>query len=99
MNNELGALATAIPVSLDALVVGGRLVVMSFQSLEDRIVKEYFADASESKTPRELPVEIPELAAKYMLVFRGSETPSEAELAENPRSQSVRLRAIERVAA
>ena len=99
VNNELGALATAIPVSLDALVVGGRLVVMSFQSLEDRIVKEYFADASESKTPRELPVEIPELAAKYMLVFRGSETPSEAELAENPRSQSVRLRAIERVAA
>lgn len=99
VNNELGVLSAAIPASLEALVVGGRLVVMSFQSLEDRIVKEYFARASESKTPRELPVEIPELAAKYMLVFRGSETPSEGELLENPRSQSVRLRAIERVAA
>ena len=99
VNDELGALSRAIPASLDALVVGGRLVVMSFQSMEDRIVKEFFADASESKTPRELPVEIPELAAKYMLVFRGSETPLPSELAENPRSQSVRLRAIERVAA
>ncbi len=92
-------LTRAIPASLDALVVGGRLVVMSFQSLEDRIVKEFFVAASESRTPRELPVEIPELAAKFMLVVRGSETPSEAELTENPRSQSVRLRAIERVAA
>lgn len=99
VNDELGALSRAIPASLDALVVGGRLVVMSFQSLEDRIVKEFFVEASESKTPRELPVEIPELAAKFTLVIRGSETPSEAELAENPRSASVRLRAIERVAA
>jgi len=99
VNDELGALTRAIPASLDALVIGGRLVVMSFQSLEDRIVKEFFVEASESKTPRELPVEIPELAAKFMLVIRGSETPSEVELAENPRSQSVRLRAIERMAA
>lgn len=99
VNDELGALSRAIPASLEALVVGGRLVVMSFQSLEDRIVKEFFARASESKTPRELPVEIPELAAKYMLVFRGSEKPSEDEVAQNPRSASVRLRAIERVAA
>ncbi len=99
VNDELGALTRAIPASLSALVVGGRLVVMSFQSLEDRIVKEFFVEASESKTPRELPVEIPELAAKFMLVVRGSETPSEEELAENPRSASVRLRAIERVAA
>lgn len=99
VNNELGVLTKAIPASLEALVVGGRLVVMSFQSLEDRIVKEFFVAASESKTPRELPVEIPELAAKFMLVVRGSETPSDEELAANPRSQSVRLRAIERVAA
>lgn len=99
VNDELGVLARAIPASMDALVVGGRLVVMSFQSLEDRIVKEYFVAATESKTPRELPVEIPELAAKFMLVVRGKETPSQAELAENPRSASVRLRAIERVAA
>lgn len=99
VNDELGALTRAIPASLDSLVVGGRLVVMSFQSLEDRIVKGFFVAASESKTPRELPVEIPELAAKFMLVVRGKETPSDAELAQNPRSASVRLRAIERVAA
>lgn len=99
VNDELGALTGAIPASLDALVVGGRLVVMSFQSLEDRIVKEFFVAASESKTPRELPVEIPELAAKFMLVIRGKETPSPTELTQNPRSASVRLRAIERVAA
>jgi 16S rRNA (cytosine1402-N4)-methyltransferase len=98
-NDELDVLTRAIPAALKALVVGGRLVVMSFQSLEDRIVKEFFVEASESKTPRELPVEIPELAAKFALVFRGSETPSEDELTENPRSASVRLRAIERVAA
>lgn len=99
VNDELGVLSAAIPASLDALVVGGRLVVMSFQSLEDRIVKTFFVAASESKTPRELPVEIPELAAKFMLVIRGNETPSDVELADNPRSASVRLRAIERVAA
>ncbi len=99
VNDELNVLSSAIPASLDALIIGGRLVVMSFQSLEDRIVKAFFAEASESKTPRELPVEIPELAAKFMLVVRGNETPSPAELAENPRSASVRLRAIERVAA
>ena len=99
VNDEMSVLTRAIPASLDALVVGGRLVVMSFQSLEDRIVKEFFVAASESKTPRELPIEIPELAAKFMLVVRGKETPSQSELEENPRSQSVRLRAIERVAA
>lgn len=99
VNDELAVLNRAIPSSLEALVVGGRLVVMSFQSLEDRIVKEYFVAASESKTPRELPVEIPELAAKFLLVVRGNEKSSEDELNENPRSASVRLRAIERVAA
>jgi 16S rRNA (cytosine1402-N4)-methyltransferase len=72
---------------------------MSFQSLEDRIVKEIFTEASTSKSPRNLPVELPEFAAKFSLIFRSSQTPSERELAENPRSASVRLRAIEKVAA
>jgi 16S rRNA (cytosine1402-N4)-methyltransferase len=99
VNDELDVLSRAIPSALNALVIGGRLVVMSFQSMEDRIVKEYFVAASESKTPRELPIEIPELAAKFTLVIRGNEKPSANELIENPRSASVRLRAIERVAA
>jgi len=98
-NDELGAISRALPDALDLLMVGGRLVVMSFQSLEDRIVKEIFAEASTSKSPRNLPIELPEYAAKFSLVFRSSETPSEEELASNPRSASVRLRAIERVAA
>lgn len=98
-NDELGAVSRAIPQALELLKVGGRLVVMSFQSLEDRIVKEIFMEASTSKSPRNLPIELPEYAAKFSLVFRSSQTPSEEELASNPRSASVRLRAIERVAA
>ena len=98
-NDELGAVKRALPVALNLLTVGARLVVMSFQSLEDRIVKEIFVSASTSGTPRELPVELPQFAAKFSLVFRGSQTPNVSEIAENSRSQSVRLRAIERVAA
>jgi 16S rRNA (cytosine1402-N4)-methyltransferase len=98
-NDELGAVNRAIPQALDLLKVGGRLVVMSFQSLEDRIVKEIFAQATTSGTPRDLPVDLPEFAAKFALVVRGSVLPSEAEIAANSRAQSVRLRAIERLAA
>lgn len=98
-NDELGAVSRAIPQALELLKIGGRLVVMSFQSLEDRIVKEIFTQATTSRTPRDLPIEIPEFAAKFALVVRGSVLPSEAEIAANSRAQSVRLRAIERVAA
>lgn len=99
VNQELEILQRALPKALNAIKVGGRVVVMSFQSLEDRIVKEVFQDAATSKSPRNLPIELPEFAAKFSLVTRSSETPSQSELAENPRSASVRLRAIERVAA
>ena len=99
VNDELGALTRAIPQSMDSLMIGGRLVVMSFQSLEDRIVKEFFVKAATSTSPRELPVELPQFAAKFSLIVKSSEVPTENELLENPRSQSVRLRAIERVAA
>ena len=98
-NNELGIIKSAIPATLALISVGARVVVMSFQSLEDRIVKEIFTEAATSKSPAKLPVEIPELRAKFALVTKGAEVPSEHELAENSRSQSVRLRAIERVVA
>ncbi|MCE2647876.1 MAG: 16S rRNA (cytosine(1402)-N(4))-methyltransferase RsmH [Streptomycetaceae bacterium] len=98
-NDELGSISRALPAALEILNIGARLVVMSFQSLEDRIVKEIFVSASTSGTPRELPVELPEFAAKFALVFRGSQGPTDEEVEENSRSQSVRLRAIERVAA
>lgn len=99
VNDELGAIERAIPQALEHIIIGGRVVVMSFQSLEDRIIKEIFAEASTSKSPRELPVELPEYAAKFKLVFNSSEKPTDAEIEENSRAASVRLRAIERVAA
>ena len=99
VNDELGAIERAIPQALDRIIIGGRVVVMSFQSLEDRIIKEIFAEASTSKSPRELPIELPEYAAKFKLVFNSSEKPTDAEIEENSRAASVRLRAIERVAA
>ena len=98
VNSELSVLDRAIPRALDRLKVGGRMVVMSFQSLEDKIVKRHFAEVSESKSPRGLPIEIESLAAKYSLVFRGSEGASAEEIEKNSRAQSVRLRAIERMA-
>ena len=99
VNNELEVIESALPQALDLLNVGGRLVVLSFQSLEDRIVKQLFVASTTSGTPRDLPFELPEFAAKFSMITRGSETPTDAELEENSRSQSVRLRAIERLAA
>jgi len=98
-NDELGTITRALPAALELLNVGARLVVMSFQSLEDRIVKQLFVASTTSGTPRDLPFDLPEFAAKFSMITRGSETPTDAELEENSRSQSVRLRAIERVAA
>ncbi|MCX6430638.1 MAG: 16S rRNA (cytosine(1402)-N(4))-methyltransferase RsmH [Actinobacteria bacterium] len=99
VNDELGALTRALPDALSALKVGGRLVVMSFQSLEDRIVKQIFMDITTSRTPREIPVDLPQYAAKFVMIVKGSELASEQEIETNSRSQSVRLRGVERVAA
>ena len=71
---------------------------LSFQSLEDRIVKDIFSECTRSKTPRGLPVEISDLAPKFKLIAKG-EAASEKEIAANSRAQSVRIRAVERVAA
>ena len=99
VNQELAVLERAIPAALKVLNVGGRLVVMSYQSLEDRIVKTYFAEATQGTTPLGLPVDLPNSAAKFKLLLNGSEAADLAEQELNPRSQSMRLRAIERVAA
>ncbi len=97
VNGELDALRAAVPAALDALAVGGRLVVMSYQSLEDRIVKQALAAGAASTGPPGLPVELPEHAPRLRLLTRGAERADEAELARNPRSAPVRLRAAERV--
>lgn len=99
VNGELDALRAAIPAAIEAMAVNGRLVVMSYQSLEDRFVKQVFADQTTAKVPHGMPVVPAEHQAKFRLLTRGAETPTEQELEENPRSASVRVRAIERVAA
>lgn len=99
VNGELKAIEIAIPAALAALKVGGRLVVLSYQSLEDKIVKKFFNEATKTNTPRGLPVELPNSGANFKVITRGSETASQDEILKNPRSQSLRLRAIERLAA
>ena len=99
VNQELATLERAIPAALAALAIGGRLVVMSYQSLEDRIVKNFFTQATKSMTPLALPVELPNSAASYRLLFNGSAVADAKEQESNPRSQSMRLRAIERLSA
>lgn len=99
VNDELAVLERAIPAALDALAVGGRLVVMSYQSLEDRIVKSAFKKVTEDVTPVDLPFVPSNQKPKFELLTRSSELASEAEIAENSRAASVRLRAVERVAA
>lgn len=99
VNGELEALRAALPAALDALCVGGRIVVMSYQSLEDRMVKQALAKGAHPDIPRGLPV-IPENLLPWLqLLTRGAETADEAELSGNPRAASVRVRAAERVAA
>lgn len=97
VNAELAVLERALPAALDAVAVGGRVVVMSFQSLEDRIVKRAFADAAASSAPPRLPVELPEHAPRFRLITKGAERASDDERARNPRAIPVRLRAVERV--
>ena len=99
VNDELGVLRRAIPAAIDALAVGGRLVVLSYQSLEDKIVKSALRERSTSDVPVDLPF-IPEGAGPELrLLVRGSEQASEQEIAANPRAASVRLRAAERIRA
>ena len=97
VNAELNVLADAIPPAMDALGVGGRIVVMSYQSLEDRLVKQAFAAASASTAPRGLPVELPEHAPRFRILTKGAELASDEERARNPRAIPVRLRAAEKL--
>jgi 16S rRNA (cytosine1402-N4)-methyltransferase len=99
VNGELEALRRALPAALAALRVGGRIVVESYQSLEDRIVKQALAAETRSRTPQGLPVELPGHGPRFRLLTRGAEQATEAEIEHNPRAASVRLRAAERIEA
>ncbi|GAA3840412.1 16S rRNA (cytosine(1402)-N(4))-methyltransferase RsmH [Saccharothrix violaceirubra] len=97
VNRELESLRLALPAALSVLAVGGRIVVESYQSLEDRMVKRAFADLAVSRTPPGLPVELPGHGPELKLVTRGGEPAGELEIEDNPRAASVRLRAAERI--
>ncbi|HEY0640388.1 MAG TPA: 16S rRNA (cytosine(1402)-N(4))-methyltransferase RsmH [Pseudonocardiaceae bacterium] len=97
VNGELDALREAVPAAVDALAVGGRVVVLAYHSLEDRIVKRVLTAGAASTTPPDLPVELPEHAPRLRLLTRGAEQADPGEVEANPRSASVRLRAAERV--
>jgi 16S rRNA (cytosine1402-N4)-methyltransferase len=97
VNQELSVLERAIPAAIRSLAVEGRMVVLAYQSLEDRIVKRALAAASSSTAPAGLPIELPEHRAELKLLVRGAELASDDEKAANPRSTPVRLRAATRI--
>ncbi|MCV7156110.1 16S rRNA (cytosine(1402)-N(4))-methyltransferase RsmH [Mycolicibacterium brisbanense] len=97
VNGELESLRAAVPAALAALRPGGRIVVMAYQSLEDRIVKNAFAAATASRTPPGLPIELPGHEPEFVTLTRGAERARADEIERNPRSAPVRLRALEKV--
>ena len=97
VNDELAVLRRAIPEAIAAIGVGGRVVVESYHSLEDRLVKQAFTAATRSTVPEELPFVPAGSEPALRLVTRGSEKANAAEIDQNPRAASVRLRALERV--
>jgi 16S rRNA (cytosine1402-N4)-methyltransferase len=97
VNDELAVWRRAIDAAIDVLALHGRIAVLSYHSLEDRVTKRAFTAGATSSTPPGLPVELPEHAAYLSLVTRGAEEPSDAEVTTNPRAASARLRVAERV--
>ncbi len=97
VNDELGVLRRALPPALAALAVGGRILVMSFQSLEDRIVKQVIGALTVSTAPPGLPMPIEALEPPLAWLVRGSVVPDADEITDNPRAASARLRAAVRI--
>ncbi|MDO7869339.1 16S rRNA (cytosine(1402)-N(4))-methyltransferase RsmH [Nocardioides jiangxiensis] len=97
VNDEIDVLRRAMPASLAAVGVGGRVVVESYHSLEDRITKQVFTEATRLDVPPDLPFVPAGMEPPFKAVTRGAEKAVEPELTENPRAASVRLRAVERI--
>jgi 16S rRNA (cytosine1402-N4)-methyltransferase len=97
VNGELAALQRALPMALDALAVGGRIVVLAYHSLEDRMVKRALGARAVDTTPRGLPVPLADARPTFRLLTRGARKPTSQEVAANPRAASARLRAAERI--
>jgi 16S rRNA (cytosine1402-N4)-methyltransferase len=97
VNDELGTLRRALPAALGVLAVGGRVVVLAYHSLEDRIVKRELVRLSADQTPPGLPVPANAVTPQFRQLTRGAERPDSEEVAGNPRAASARLRAAERI--
>lgn len=98
INQELGQLALALPQALELLRPGGRLVVISFHSLEDRIVKRFLRDAAEpDDVPKNVPLRTSELPQPKLLLVGKAQRPSAAEIAANPRARSAVMRVAEKL--
>jgi 16S rRNA (cytosine1402-N4)-methyltransferase len=97
VNEELAVLRRALPAAIDAIAVGGRVVVEAYHSLEDRLVKRAFGSAVASDVPEDLPFVPPGHEPAFRLVTRGAEKADAREVDHNPRAASVRLRALERL--
>ena len=97
VNDELGTLRRALPAALGVLAVGGRVVVLAYHSLEDRIVKRELVRLSADPAPPGLPVPARAATTQFCLLTRGAERPDSEEVARNPRAASARLRAAERI--
>ena len=97
VNDELQALEGAIPAAISALAVGGRVAVLSYHSLEDRLVKRAFAAGADDRAPRNLPVVPEHLLPELRLITKGAERPDPDEIRFNPRAASARLRVAERI--
>ncbi len=95
VNDELTILERALPRALSCLRVGGRLVVESYQSLEDRLVKDILRRGSTSAAPPGLPIIPDEMVPSLRLLTKGANRADRAEQDHNPRSASVRLRGAE----
>ncbi|WP_324847899.1 16S rRNA (cytosine(1402)-N(4))-methyltransferase RsmH [Actinocrinis sp.] len=97
VNAELAVLERAVPAAVDALAVGGRIAVLAYHSLEDRLVKRVLAAGAASTAPPGLPIAPPGTEPLLKLVTRGAEEPTEAEIEQNPRAASAKFRVAERV--
>ncbi|GAA3733664.1 16S rRNA (cytosine1402-N4)-methyltransferase [Spinactinospora alkalitolerans] len=97
VNAELAILERTLPAAVSRLAVGGRIAVLSYHSLEDRITKRALAALATDTTPPDLPVPLPDRQPELRLLTRGAESPPEEENVRNPRAASARLRAAERI--
>ena len=97
VNAELDALTVALPAALDALAVRGRVLVLAYHSLEDRLTKQLFARRSTTDVPAGVPTVPDSHQPRFRLLTRGAERPTDEETSTNPRARSARLRAVERI--